>query len=132
MAVAWQPQLGATLLIPSGLQGQHLFVVLNDPKIFQGYGPRAQVLLVNLSSIRPGTPHDSTCVLQPGCHTFVQQPSYVAYRYARIYPAEDLVQRVKEGLFHPNDPMPALIVEQIRHGLITSPFTKREFKIMAI
>jgi hypothetical protein len=68
--VGWQLQQGATLLMPSGPDGDHLFVVLNDPKVFPNYGPNPQVLLVNLSTVRPDVHFDATYLLQPGCHLF--------------------------------------------------------------
>lgn len=128
----WQLQQGATLLMPSGPDGDHLFVVLNDPKVFPNYGPNPQVLLVNLSTVRPGVHFDATCLLQPGCHRFVKIESYVVYRGARVDPAAHLLGLVQKGIFRPQDPLSAAIVGAIRAGLIASPFTKREFKGLPI
>ena len=94
----WQPQQGATLLMPSGPDGDHLFVVLNDPKIFPNYGSNPQVLLVNLSSVRQSVHFDATCLLQPGCHPFVRVESYVVYRNARIEPESHLLALVEKGV----------------------------------
>lgn len=112
--VPWQPSAGATLLIPSGPAGSHLFVVLCDPVVFPGYGSRACVVLVNLSSVRPGIHHDPTCVLQPGCHPFVETESYVRYRDARIYGIVELIERVGQGLFVPHQPMAEAVYASIR------------------
>ena len=128
----WQLQQGATLLMPSGPDGDHLFVVLNDPKVFPDYGPNPQVLLVNLSTVRQGVHFDATCLLQPRCHPFVKVESYVVYRSARVEPEAHLLALVEKGLFRPHDPMPAAIIDDIRSGLIASPFTKREFKGLPI
>lgn len=128
----WQLQQGATLLMPSGPDGDHLFVVLNDPKVFPNYGSNPQVLLVNLSTVRQGVHFDATCLLQPGCHPFVKVESYVVYRSARFEPEAHLLALVQKGLFRPQDPMSAAIVGAIRSGLIASPFTKREFKGLPI
>lgn len=130
--MGWQLQQGATLLMPSGPDGDHLFVVLNDPKIFPDYGSNPQVLLVNLSTVRPGVHFDATCLLQPGCHPFVKIESYVVFRSARVDSEEHLLALVRKGLFRPQDPMPAAIVGAIRSGLLASPFTKREFKGLPI
>ena len=119
--------------MPSGPDGDHLFIVLNDPKVFAGYGPNAQVLLVNLSTVpRDGVHYDSTCVLDPVCHPFVKAKSYIVYRGARIDPEAHLLARVAQGLFKPQQPMSASIVANIKTGLKTSPFTKREFKGLPI
>ena len=90
------------------------------------------MLLVNLSTIHPDTPHDPTCILQPGTHPFIQQTSFVAYRYARRDPADDLVHRVQQALFQPHAPMSPQVFADIKDGLTASPFTKREFKRLVL
>jgi hypothetical protein len=45
----WQPCAGATLLMPSGNEGDHLYIALNDPQSFENYGRQPCVVLVNLS-----------------------------------------------------------------------------------
>jgi len=128
----WRLQQGATLLMPSGPDGDHLFVALNDPKVFPNYGPNPHVLLVNLSTVRPGVHFDPTCILQSGCHPFVKVESYVLYRSARVDSEAHLLALIQKGLFRPHDPMPAAIAGAIRSGLFASPFTKREFKGLPI
>jgi len=130
--VSWRLQQGATLLMPSGPDGDHLFVVLNDPTVFPDYGPNRQVLLVNLSSVRQGLHFDTTCLLQAGCHPFVKVESYVVYRSARVELETHLLGLIQQGVFRPHDPMPTAIVGAIRSGLIASPFTKRAFKGLPI
>ena len=127
----WQPGAGATLLMPSGA-GDHLFVVLNDPAVFAGYGARPQVVLVSLGTVRPGIPHDPTCVLEPGCHAFVKVESYVVYKRARIDPLAHVQKLVEQGLFKPLDAMPPEVFADIRAGLQVSPFTKGEFRELKI
>lgn len=129
---AWQASAGATLLIPSGPAGNHLFVVLCDPVVLPGYGPNPCVVLVNVSTLREGIPHDATCILQAGCHPFVVAESYVRYRDARIYGDSELTERVAQGLFVPHQPMVQAVFASIRAGLFASPFTKREFKVLPI
>jgi hypothetical protein len=128
----WQPRAGETLLIPSGGQGDHLFVVLNNPKALPGYGPNPQVVLVNLTTIHEGAVHDATCVLEPGCHPFVRQASFVNYRGTRVELAEHLRKLVSQGYFKLHTPMPGAEFARIRAGLAVSPFTKRELKQMNI
>lgn len=131
MAV-WQPRAGTTLLMPSGPEGDHLFIVLNDPKTFPTYGPNPCVVLVSLSTVRAGAHYDMTCVLDPGSHAFVKRASYVAYRYARIETVAHVATLVEQGLFKPDDPMPSELLIAIRDGLRLSQFTKREFKQLTI
>ena len=128
---AWQPSAGATLLIPSGA-GKHLFVVLNHPMPFPGYGSQPCVVLVNVSSVRKGIPYDTTCTLAAGCHPFVVAESYVRYQDARVYRADELATRVTQGLFSPHEPMSRERLKAITAGLKASPRTKREFKTLPI
>ncbi|MEN9868974.1 MAG: hypothetical protein RL748_4564 [Pseudomonadota bacterium] len=81
---------GDALLIPSGPQGSHLFIVLNDPKPLPGYGNGDHCVLANISSIKPHIAHDETCLVQVGTHPFVTQPSFVYYRGIRVEAAKHL------------------------------------------
>lgn len=124
---------GTTLLIPSGRDGDHLFVVLNDPMPFEGRGTRPHIVLVNLSSVpRQGVPYDATCVLQPGTHPFVRVDSYVYYRQARIEPLDHVVRLIDTGVFKLHDPMDLAVVQRVLSGLVESPFTSRELKRLPI
>ena len=118
--------------MPSGVEGNHLFVVLNDPKTFPGYGPNPCVTLVNLSTVRADVRYDDTCILRAGCHPFVVRESYVVYRSTRIDQEAHLISLVQQGLFRPHDSMPAEVLTNIKNGLAASPFTKREFKQLPI
>lgn len=125
---AWQATAGATLLMPSGPQGDHLHVVLNDPKPFPGYGANPCVVLVSVSTVREGAEYDATCILEAGCHPFVKQRSFVVYRSARIEPLPRVAQLVRQGFFKPHSAVDAALLDRIRAGLRSSAFTKREFK----
>src|SRR2546421_8744937 len=118
--------------MPSGPEGGHLFVILNDPAVLGTYGSRPHSVLVNISTLRPGLPYDGTCVLPAGCHPFVKRDSYVVYARARIDPADHLQRLVEQGVFKPQDAMPTQITEKIKTGLKQSMFTKREFKHLPI
>lgn len=92
----------ATLLVPSGPahapSRKHLFICLTDP-----IGKDRETLLVSVSSVQPGVPHDSTCLLYPGDHPFVRHDSFVAYWHSRIETAEALSRGVKSGILVPQD-----------------------------
>ena len=129
---AWQPIAGATLLMPSGRDGDHLYVVLNDPKPFPGYGPHPCIVLVNVSTIRDGGKHDETCVLDAGSHPFIKGESYLAYRSARIEQVSHVTRLVHQGLFKPHTPLAEGLLALVKIGLKSSPFTTREFKNLSI
>jgi hypothetical protein len=129
---AWQATAGATLLMPTGPGGDHLHIVLNDPKQFAGYGSHPCVVLVNVSTLRAGISHDPTCILSAGCHPFVKDESYVVYRSARIEQASHVLLLVRQGLFKPHLAVTPQILTLIRVGIRSSPFATREFKNLLI
>ena len=128
----WQPIAGATLLMPSGPDGDHLYVVLNDPKPFPGYGPHPCIVLVNVSTVRDGAKHDETCVLDAGSHPFIKEESYLVYRSTRIEQVSHVTRLVHQGLFKPRTPLAEGLLALIKIGLKSSPFTTREFKNLSI
>jgi hypothetical protein len=119
------PLKRATVLIPSGPEGdenrKHLFILLTDP--YRDESGSNQVLLVSISTIRPGLPHDASCLLYPGDHEFVKTESYVLYQKSRLENAERLMQGVKNGLFVPQSPIDTSIFARICKGLEESRFT---------
>jgi hypothetical protein len=127
----WVPSAGATLHLPSG-PVKHLFVVLNDPKIFNNYGSAVCIVLVNLSSVPAEGMFDNTCVLKAGSHPSIIRDSYVFYRHARIEQVRDVIQRIEAGVYSPGEAIPEHLLQQIKAGLLQSPFTKREFKRLGI
>ena len=121
----WTCIPGGTLIIPSGPEGKHLFIILNKPKDFAGH--RNSSVLVNVSSIRKA-PHDDTCILEPGSHPFIKQRSYIAYRHARVDREERLIQKVNASLFRPHDPLDDELLKRVQIGLYKSPQTRRFLK----
>lgn len=119
------PLKRATLLVPSGPVGdlgrKHLFILLTDPHD-DGFGGKV-VLMVSLSSVRPGMPNDPTCILYPGDHLFVKQDSYVVYQKARLEETDKILRGVKNGLLVPQDPMDSAIFARICKGIEDSRLT---------
>lgn len=119
------PLKRATLLIPSGPQNdqsrKHLFILLTDPQ--DDEAGKKCVLMVSLSTIKPGMPHDPTCILYAGDHPFVKHNSYVAYQKARLEEANKLLRGVRNGQLAPHDPMDSAIFVQICKGLEESRLT---------
>lgn len=67
----------------------HLHVICNNP-VYYPVNDCYCILVVNVSSIKPGVPHDGACVLQPGDHRFIQHPSYIVYAEAVIWRIDNL------------------------------------------
>lgn len=119
------PLRRATLLVPSGPENdpdrKHLFILLTDPAD-AGAGVKA-VLMVSLSSIKSGVPHDPACLLYPGDHPFVKRDSFVVYQKARIEEADKVLRGVKDGKLVPQDPMDSAVFARICKGLEDSRLT---------
>lgn len=123
------PLKRATLLVPSGPAAnpdqKHLFILLNDP---WGADPAArQVLMVSMSTVRPGIPHDATCFLYPGDHPFVKHRSYVVYQKPRLEGADAVLRGVKSGQLVPQDIMDSAMFARICKGLEESRQTPPRF-----
>ena len=124
---------GDAILIPSGPNGHHLFIVLNNPKPLPGYGTADHCVLVNISTIDPSMPYDSTLVLQPGDHPFINSPSYCYFRGARVDRASHLDECIGIGKFIMRPPpFTPQQVSAIKQGLLNSPKVSREFKRLPI
>lgn len=115
----------ATLLIPSGPQHnpdqKHLFILLTDP--VQDTAGSKDVLLVGISSVKPEIPHDPTCLLYPGDHSFIVRKSYVNYRMARIEDAQKLINGVKQNLLLQKEILAGDIFARVCNGLTESRHT---------
>lgn len=119
------PLKRATLLIPSGPQGdqdrKHLFILLTDPHADEA--GKSCILMVSLSTVRPGMPHDPTCILYAGDHSFVKHDSYVVYQKARLEEADKVLRGVKNGQLVPQAPMDGAVFARICKGLEDSRLT---------
>lgn len=127
--MAWVCQAGGTVLIPSG-PGYHLFVVFNSPTDFPTYPPQSCVL-VSFSTVRPG-PYDATRVVQAGVHPFIKEPSFVAYRQARMETAAVLAERVGSGIYIPREPVTQELRAELIAGLYASTLTPQYLKKLRI
>jgi hypothetical protein len=125
----WVCQAGGTLLIPTG-PGYHLFVILNAPANFPTYAPESCVL-VSFSTIRSG-PYDTTRRFPAGAHPFIKEPSFVAYRQARMDTRADLAGRVDSGMYIGREPVADALRLDLIAGLYFSPLTPRYLKKLTI
>lgn len=92
------------------------------------YGPKPQVVMVSATTIREGIPHDAACELQVGEHPFVQHPSYIAYRYARVDQVEHVESMVQSATWKTHEPCSQHLLQRIRDGMQTSKLAPREIK----
>ena len=120
------PYRRATLLVPSGRahdpDQKHLFILLTDPARVLGYEDK-QSLLVGVTTIHAGIPHDSACELYAGDHSFIKHKSFVYYAEARIEISQKLIDGVKRGIFSPQGMLAEDIFARVCHGLTQSRST---------
>ncbi|MEL5876056.1 hypothetical protein [Cereibacter sphaeroides] len=85
----------------------------------------AQHLLLSISSIKEGIWHDSTCVLDPGCHEFVKRPSFVLYAKAERVRAQGLIKCVEGWIYTPRARLDDEVFARVCAGVDASPHTPR-------
>lgn len=118
----------ATVLYPSGPTNDpdrlHLAIIMTDPD------ESGEVILVTVSSIRDGIPHDDACILNPGDHGFIRRPSYVEYRFAQFVEAEKLNNGVRSGAMQAMDMLDEQVFKRVSEGLLQSLHTAPLIKSM--
>ena len=107
-----------TLFILTG-PVHHLHVVMNNP-VHCGELNEMSVLVVNFSTVQPGTFHDPACVLQAGCHPFITRESFVVYRGATVLKVPRLEDQIAAGHVRPNSPVSQDVYNQVRAGFDVS------------
>lgn len=111
---------------------EHLHFVLHDPLDFPfPEYPRQSCLLVSATTIRAPR-YDDTCVLEPGCHVFITDSSYIAYSFALVRSAAALEDGVRSGLFRDHEPADAGLVRRILACMDASPRTSGELRQAAL
>lgn len=107
-----------TILIPTG-PVKHLHFVCSDPVFYPQYTKEC-VLVVNITSIKEGLEHDASCLLDVGDHPFITHPSYVYYRKADIYGADNLTRNIADGSFDVHDVCGEATFKRILEGFTIS------------
>ena len=82
--------------------------------------------MVNVTTQRPHS--DTTTVLNPGDHPFIQRPSVVLYADARAVDTRFLDQAVASGSFRAHTAVSGPVLGRIQAGLQMSPFTPKKIK----
>jgi len=110
----WTVFQQGTLFIITG-PVPHLHVVMNDP-VHCGEIHEMSVLVVNFSSVQQGAFHDPACVLEPGCHPFINRKSWVVYRGATVLKVPRLETQIIAGEVRPGAPVSRIVYDQVRAG----------------
>jgi hypothetical protein len=110
-----------TFLIPSGCKN-HLFVVLTEACL------EGNILLVSFSTIREERFYDETCMVYPGEHPFIKNPSYIEYRKARIEKEAHLIKCRDTTYWPHHEPVSDELFKRICNGVFDSPHTPKRIK----
>jgi hypothetical protein len=113
---------GNAFLIPSDEGKKHLFFVVYGPAILPGYGKIPHCILAGATTIYEGSRYDPACIIDSGEHPFIRHRSYIAYRYAQIYPETDVAKRANT-LWTQLENCDAALLERIASGIINSRYT---------
>lgn len=126
----WNCQKGNTLLVPSGPQDghMHLFALMLDPCVVDGYGSKPFVLMVCVTSVVNSTPADDSCLLQKGDHPFIDHDSFVDYRFTRVEQVEVVQERIQKGVFIEKEACSPALIKKIIQGALKSRRINREHK----
>lgn len=118
MTILFNAVSGSTLLIPSTPSYRervfHLYILLTNSINYENH---VKVLLVNVTSIYPGIPYDSSCILHVGDHPYIKHDSYILYGKARIEKLNEMMKKISAGIFIPKPPIKKLVLDRICLGL---------------
>ncbi len=114
--------LGDTVVLPKpGAEKEHLWVVVTNPDPNTG-----EVIMVNLTTQRPHS--DTTTVLLPGEHPFIDRPTVAFYSDARQAKATLLDACVAQKVGRNHAVASPTFIAKLQHGLLASPFSSPKIK----
>ena len=115
---------GGTVLAYTGAT-PHLHIVCSDP-VFYPQIAGVGVLVVNISSVKPGVPYDRTCILHQGEHPFISHDSFVVYAQAVIWKLESVERRIETGEISPHSHLEEPYISEVIEGFYKSPKVARQ------
>lgn len=114
--------LGDSFMLPRpGQETEHLWVLITRPD------PQTnEAIMVNVTTLRPHS--ETTTILNPGDHPFVQKPSVIFYADARKVDVRLLDAAVSSGSFRANAAFQDAVLKRIQDGLLKSALTPKKIK----
>lgn len=98
----------------------HLWVVVQIVDV----GGVLHGIIANITTIRGTFREDLTCTLEPGCHRFVTDRSWVKYEFMRCEPLDALCDKITATDTRASED----VMEAIRNGVHASKFTPNGIK----
>lgn len=115
--------------MPSGPgDKQHLFAILIEPLAVDGYGSQPMVLMVPVCTLHEGLNAETSCVLAPGDHPFIQRQSFLDYRFTRLEQVSHIEKMVQQGQYTVKEPFDGQVLWRIVSGALASRRISREYK----
>ena len=113
---------GETLVLAHpNFETPHLWILVTDP-----VGPPPQTIIVAVSTKR--FYKDSTVVLSPGDHPWVQHESVIFYDHALIPEVRHLNEAVRRRIAELHQPCTPDVLRRVQDGLLSSPRTPQRVK----
>jgi hypothetical protein len=114
--------IGDTVMLPKpGHEKEHLWALITAPDPETG-----DAVMVNLTTQRPHS--DTTTIIQPGEHAFVDRPTVVFYADARIVNVNTLEEGLRHGVGRQYAALSAKLIQRIQGDLFVSRFTPNKIK----
>jgi len=111
----------AYMLRKPGQQTEHLWVLVT-----RAHPDNGQAIMVNITTLRERS--DTTTVLQPGEHPFIDRPSVVFYADARPVDPGALDRAVAGGCGRTHGAFAPPVLARIQAGMELSPMTPKKMK----
>jgi hypothetical protein len=104
----------------------HLYISLTGSYSFQD----AKIVLANLTKLGSGKGNDTTVIVQPGDHPFIQILTVVNYKDAFIADASVILQRVSDGKASFREDCDPSLLDRIQRGALTSKYIDPEVRAL--
>jgi hypothetical protein len=102
----------------------HLYISLTGSYSVQD----AKIILANLTKLGSGRGNDTTVIIQPGDHPFIQVLTVVNYKDAFIADASRILRLVSDGKAYFREDCDPDLLDRIQHGALTSEYIDPEVR----
>jgi len=99
----------------------HLWIIVTDP-----LASSHEAVIVNVTTLRQHS--DTTVVLKPGDHPYIQHDSVIFYADARLADVRNIQAGIDGGWFRQYDACSPALLKRIQEGLLASKFTRNKIK----
>lgn len=112
---------GQTILLPKpGQETAHLWVVLTAPDA------AGNVVMANFTTLRSHS--DTTVVVNPGDHRFINHASVIHFADTRLTSASSVEAALASGIYPRHDDCTTILIDRILAGALASPYTPGKIK----